>query len=83
MQDHRARSNQLFALEAVDLEHGRVRPVEGRKARSNGVQPPQRAAVVVFVMTHEQSLGKPVHPLRLQQQRPNSHDGRRDQSPRG
>src|ERR1700730_16275590 len=56
VQDHGARRNQLLALEAVDLEHGRACPVEGRKARANGVQPPQRAAVVVFVMAHQQPL---------------------------
>src|SRR5947209_18998518 len=56
VQDHRARSNQLFALEAIGLERGRARPVECRKTRSNGVQPSQRAAVVIFVMAHEQSL---------------------------
>src|SRR5262249_61383431 len=56
VQDDRARSNQLFALKAVDLEHGRARQVESHKTRSNGVQPPHRAAVVVHIMAHEQSL---------------------------
>src|SRR6516164_1154153 len=56
VQDHRARSNQLFALEAVDLERGCARPVESRKTRSNGVQPSYRAAIIVHVMAHEQSL---------------------------
>jgi hypothetical protein len=47
VQDHRARSNQLFALEAVDLKYGGARPVENGKTRRNAVQPLQRAAVVV------------------------------------
>jgi len=56
VQDHRARSNQLFSLEAIDLEHRRALPVEAHKTRPNGVEPPQRTAVIVYVMAHEQSL---------------------------
>ena len=73
-----ARSNQLFALEPVDLEGGRALPIQTRKPLSNGVQPPQRAAVVVDVMTDEQPLRKPIHPLRLEEQRPNHQGFRRD-----
>src|SRR5215831_8961224 len=56
VKDHRARSNQFFALEAVDLESWRAGPVNGGKMPSNRVQAPQRPAVVVDVMAHEQSL---------------------------
>jgi hypothetical protein len=56
VQDHRAGSNQLFALQAVDLKDGRACPIEGRKTRSNGVQAPHSAPIIVFVMAHEQSL---------------------------
>jgi hypothetical protein len=76
MEDHRARRNQLFALEAVNLEDGHSFPIERCETRANGVQPPQRAAVVVFVVAYEQTLRKPVHPLWLQQKRPNRHDFR-------
>src|SRR2546427_6457621 len=83
VQDHGARSNQLFALEAVDLEPGRACPVESGKTRSDGVQPPQRAAVVVYVMAHEQPLRDPVHPLRLEQERPNQQGPGRSELPGG
>src|SRR5205085_9495778 len=66
--------NKLFALEAVDLESRRTRPVEGRESRLNRNQPPQRATVVVHVVAHHQPLGQPIQPLRFEQQRPN-HDG--------
>jgi hypothetical protein len=56
VQDHGSGSSQLFALEAIDLEGRRVRQIERRETRSNGVQPLYRAAVVVDVMAHEQSL---------------------------
>jgi hypothetical protein len=83
VQDHRARGNQLFALEAVDLEGARARPVDGCEPRANGVEPPQRPAVVVDVMAHEQALGEPVHELRLEQKRPNRHGFGRNRLTRG
>jgi hypothetical protein len=69
----------MGVVEAVALERRLMRPVKGRKARSNGVQPPQRPAVVVFVMAHNQSLGQPVHPMRLERKR--SHCDRHGLSP--
>src|SRR5215468_7398016 len=48
VQDYRARSNQLFALQAVDLKDGRACPVEPRKTPSNDVQPPYSAPIIVF-----------------------------------
>src|SRR5262249_5120360 len=74
VQHNRARGDQLFALEAVDIERGGVGPVERRKTRSDGVQSPERAAIVVLVMAYEQPLRTSVHPLGLQQGRPN-HPG--------
>jgi hypothetical protein len=74
MQDHGARRDRFFTLETVDLEHWRTRPTAGGKALSDGVQPSHRAAVVVFVVAHAQSLRKPIHPLGLEQERPD-HNG--------
>ncbi len=56
VQDHGARGNQLFALQAVDLEDRGARPVKSRKTRPDGVQAPHRAAVVVYVMADDQFL---------------------------
>ena len=58
MEDHRARSDQLFALEAVDLEDGGSFPIERCETPANSVQPPQRATVVVFVVAYEHTFLK-------------------------
>src|SRR5215475_15436990 len=83
MQHYRARGDQLFALEAIDVERWGVRPVERRKSRSDGVQSSERAAIVVLVMAYEQPLRKSVHPLRLQQEWTNHHGSGRPHLPEG
>src|SRR5262249_23042933 len=66
-------SRAVAAFEAVDRECRGGRPMARREPRSDGVQPTQGAAIVIFVMADEQSLRKSIHPLGLKQEGPNHH----------
>jgi hypothetical protein len=64
-QDHRVRRDQLFALQAIDDKDRRGSEVEFCELRRDGVQPPDRAAIIVLVMAEDQLFGHPLDPRRI------------------
>src|SRR6185437_9985638 len=66
MQDHRVHRDELLALQPVDLEDRRRRPIETGEALADRVQAPDGAAVVVLVMAEEQPVREALQPMRLE-----------------
>ena len=63
VQERGVERDEFLALQAVDHVAGRLGEVEGLELLRDGVQAPQRAAVVVFIVTldesHRQSIQQP------------------------
>src|SRR5262249_9414660 len=65
VKDHRVHRDELFALEPVDHEDGRLRDVEVSELCRDGVEAPDGAAIVVLPMADDQLLGQRVEFLRV------------------
>src|SRR5262245_16240064 len=65
VQNHRVHGDQLLALEPVDDEHGRRGHVERAELSGDGVEAPDRSAVIVLVVADEQSLRQAMELLRI------------------
>jgi hypothetical protein len=60
MQDRRIGGDQLLPLEAVDVEHRGLPPVEFIQAAFDRIQPPNGASVIVLVVARQKPLREPV-----------------------
>jgi len=56
VEDHGIRRDQFLTLQTVDHEAGRLLVVERRKLIEDGVEPLDRAAIVILVMADEDFL---------------------------
>jgi len=65
VQDHRIRCDQLFALEAVDHEHGRRGKVQRGELRGDRIQAFHGATVVVLPVAHDQLFRESLELLRI------------------